>query len=140
MPSADVGAQTEAIASRTALSMAGSSFNKPSERWVNDDHTRFSPTGTGPVRPREAGDGPMCQARISTQSSKTFWSTPFGLSAVLSMYGTTAEINTAFVTLLPSWRDMYRATSPPPIEKPTIVTSVDPAYLMTSARSSARRS
>jgi len=74
-PSPAAGAHTSVIASRTAASIAGSSRINPRQRCVYDDQTRFSPTGTGPVRPRAVGDDPMWRARVATQSSITCWLT-----------------------------------------------------------------
>ena len=59
------------------------------------------------------------------------------LAAVFSMMGGTAAIRTALATRLVPWRPMYRATSPPPVEWPTRVTSLRSRASIRAARSSA---
>src|SRR5436309_2266252 len=49
--------------------------------------------------------------------SKTLWSTPVGLSAVLIRYGSSEARNTAFATRPDPCRARYRATSPVPNEE-----------------------
>src|SRR5437763_10357391 len=75
MPSALVGVQTEAMASRTAASMAALFCSRPRHRCVYDDQTRFSATGTGPTSARDVGDDPMWKATVSTQPLMTLWLT-----------------------------------------------------------------
>jgi hypothetical protein len=61
---------------------------------------------------------------------------PSGLSDVVSRYGVTADARAMLCTRSEPCRDRYRTTSPPPIEKPTRVTSVSPSCSRRAARSS----
>src|SRR5437588_9111569 len=71
MPSPSVVAQTALIASRTSPSITLSPVTRARQRCVYADHTRFSPVGTGPVRPRDVGDDPMWNAIVPMQSLMT---------------------------------------------------------------------
>jgi hypothetical protein len=70
-------------------------------------------------------------------SSNTSIGTPPGLSAVWSMSGGTAEISAALATRSVPWRPMWRATSPPPVEKPIRTTLRRSSAMISVARSSA---
>ena len=71
----------------------------------------------------------MCEVELMPGRSA-----PSGLSAVFSMYGTTEEIRTA-AEVRPGYLVWKRATSPPPIEKPTSATG---SLIVASATLSAR--
>ena len=70
-------------------------------------------------------------------SSKTFASTPSGLSAVLRRYGPSVPISTALRTRLVPYFAMYLVTSPDPIEKPTSATFLRLSFFRSLSRSAA---
>src|SRR2546427_9289290 len=65
-------------------------------------------------------------------------STPSGLSAVFSRNGGTADMNTARLTSSDPYLPKYRATSPPPIEKPTRAKSCRSSAVTSLWRSSVK--